>query len=454
MTLQGNNEKTPATSENIITPLEDIKERLTHYDIYNYFNSSDYNRILVIGAGDGGEVKLLKEKGYNVVGTTLHWSDKKFAKDSYNVDLSIEDMHNMSFIDETFDGVYSHHSLEHSVSPLIALFEIKRVLKKDGKIYFIVPQSGTSNETGLQHYSVLTEALWKHLLDIIGFKDIQIYSESGNTIMKATKDDKKECPGKHFETEIKNLQSKISSLNYTTIENVNDLNNKSLSNEHINMNKWWNSYTAISNKVDCDGLGADYSNLDDTTSSGLVYYVNEFCYNVPLSQYPKILDIGAGNGGETRLLTDKGYSVIGITMGIDNVKMAKELYDIDLLNTDMNHLDFEINSFDAVMMIQTFEHFLSSFIATIELWRVLRINGLCYLDVPCPLDKEMWNINHTNLLYADQLINMFSMCGFELVKQLSNKNEHRIRLIFKKLSISKIRNWEQLRYIHQLRNKV
>jgi SAM-dependent methyltransferase len=220
------------------------------------------------------------------------------------------------------------------------------------------------------------------------------------------------------------------------------------------MNKWWNSYTAIPNKVDCDGLGADYSNLDDTTSSGLVYYVNEFCYNVPLSQYPKILDIGAGNGGETRLLTDKGYSVIGITMGIDNVKMAKELYDIDLLNTDMNHLDFEINSFDAVMMIQTFEHFLSSFIATIELWRVLRINGLCYLDVPCPLDKEMWNINHTNLLYADQLINMFSMCGFELVKQLSNKNEHRIRLIFKKLSISKIRNWEQLRYIHQLRNKV
>ena len=470
LTLQGNDEKTPSTSKDIITPLEDMRGRLIHYDIYNYFNLPECKKILVIGAGDGGEVKLLKEKGYDVIGTTLHWSDKKFAKNFYDVDLSIEDMHNMSFQHETFDGIYSFHSLEHTISPLIALFEIKRVLKKDGKLYITVPQSGTSNETGIQHYSVLTETLWKHLLDIIGFKDIQVYSESGNTIMKATKDDKKECPGRCFETEFKNLQSKPSILNYpkttnistmncsktTNISTMNCSNNKPSepSDGHINMDKWWNSYLAIPNKVEHDGHGADYSNLNDTSSSGLAYYIEEFCTNVPLTKYKRILDIGAGNGGETRLLLDKGYRVTGITLGMDNVKMAKELYNVDILNMDMNHLDFLINSFDAVIMIQTFEHFLSPFIACIELWRVLKIDGLCYLDVPCPLDKPMWSINHTNLLYADQIINMFSMCGFEMVKQLSKKNEHRIRLIFKKLSIFKIRNWEQLRYIHQLRNEV
>ena len=235
--------------------------------------------------------------------------------------------------------------------------------------------------------------------------------------------------------------------NSSTLDNIPSLHNR------IKMDKWWNSYLAIPNRVELNGHGADYSNLNDISSSGLVYYVEEFCNNVPVKQYPKVLDIGAGNGGETKLLIDKGYNVTGITLGIDNVKMAKELYNIDILNIDMNRLDFSINSFDAVMMIQTFEHFLSPFIACIELWRVLKINGLCYLDVPCPKDLPMWSINHTNLLYADQIINMFSMCGFNLTKQLSKKNEHRIRLIFKKLSISKIKNWKQLRYIHQLRNE-
>ncbi len=202
LTLQGNCENSSATSKDIITPLEHVKGRLIHSDIYNYFNLPDYKKILVIGAGDGGEVKSFKDNGYNVTGTTLHWSDKKFAKSFYDVELSIEDMHDMSFIHETFDGVYSHHSLEHSISPLIALFEIKRVLKKDGKLYVNLPQSGTGNETGLQHYSVLTETLWKHLLDIIGFKDIDVHSESGNTIMKAIKDKYKDCPGKHFEIEL------------------------------------------------------------------------------------------------------------------------------------------------------------------------------------------------------------------------------------------------------------
>lgn len=201
LTLQGNDERTPATSESIITPLEHMRGRLTHSELYDYFNLNNCKKILVVGAGDGGEVKLLKEQGYDVVGTTLHWSDKKFAKNFYDVELYVEDMHDMSFVRNSFDGIYSSHSLEHAISPLIALFEIKRVLKNNGKLYINVPQSGTGNETGIQHYSVLTETLWKHLLDIIGFKDIKVWSDGSNTTMTATKDEYKECPGKHFQFE-------------------------------------------------------------------------------------------------------------------------------------------------------------------------------------------------------------------------------------------------------------
>jgi len=232
--------------------------------------------------------------------------------------------------------------------------------------------------------------------------------------------------------------------NYVKKENVNF--------DEIDISKWWNSYLALTKKIDTDGRGYEHSDIINTTDAGCLYYINEFTSNAPVSEYPKILDIGAGDGGETYILKNRGYDVIGITIGQDNVTKAKEQYNIDLINTDMNCLNFPINSFDGIMMIQAFEHFLSPFIACIEMWRVLRVGGLCYIDVPSPSDLPMWNLGHTNLLYPDQLINIFSMCGFEVYKNLST--QHRPRFIFRKLSISKIRNWEQLRYIINARNEV
>lgn len=220
----------------------------------------------------------------------------------------------------------------------------------------------------------------------------------------------------------------------------------------IDINKWWNSYLTLTKKVDTNGRGYEHSDIINTTDAGCLYYINEFTSNIPVSEYPKVLDIGAGDGGETYVLKERGYDITGITIGEDNVTKAKEQYNIDLINTDMNCLNFPINSFDGIMMIQAFEHFLSPFIACIEMWRVLRVGGLCYIDVPSPSDLPMWCLGHTNLLYSDQLENMFSMCGFEVYKNLST--EHRPRFIFKKLSISKIRNWEQLRYIINARNEV
>jgi len=225
-----------------------------------------------------------------------------------------------------------------------------------------------------------------------------------------------------------------------------------LSFPKIDIEKWWNSYLTLTKKIDTDGHGYEHSDIENTTDDGCLYYINEFTSNVPLSEYPNVLDIGAGDGGETYILKNRGYNVTGLSIGIDNIIKAKKQYNIDLLHADMNCLNFKINSFDAVMMIQAFEHFLSPFIACIELWRILRVGGLCYIDVPNPSDLPMWNLGHTNLLHPDQLKNMFSMCGFEVYKNLSTP--HRPRFIFKKLSISKIRNWEQLRYIIDARNEV
>jgi SAM-dependent methyltransferase len=52
------------------------------------------------------------------------------------------DMHEMPFENEFFDIVIIAHTLEHAISPYIALCEINRVLKKDGHLMIIAPNDG------------------------------------------------------------------------------------------------------------------------------------------------------------------------------------------------------------------------------------------------------------------------------------------------------------------------
>jgi SAM-dependent methyltransferase len=204
LSLQGNDENTPATNEDITTPFVQKYRELKELNVFEYFNQPDYNKILVIGAGDGAEVISFMCRGYDVIGTTMHYSDKYFAKEYYNIDLVIEDMHDMTSIQSnSYDGIFSSHSLEHSIAPLITIYEMRRVLRLGGKILCVLPTIGTDLETGLQHYSVLRNELWNHLFDIIGFDDITINSSCGGITIKAIKGNR-DCVGTHFERSLKN----------------------------------------------------------------------------------------------------------------------------------------------------------------------------------------------------------------------------------------------------------
>lgn len=220
-------------------------------------------------------------------------------------------------------------------------------------------------------------------------------------------------------------------------------------NNSIDMKKWWDSYICISKKIETGGLGNDHA---DINSPRLRLYIEEFSTYIPIDKFRKVLNLGAGDGGETKLLQDKGYEVIGITVGMDNIKLAKQQYGIDLIEADMNILGFSPNSFDAIFLAQTFEHFLSPFIACLEMWRVLRTGGRIYIDVPDPDDDKEWVIWHTNLLYPRQIVKMFELCGFKHVQGLNNKN--RLKFIFEKISDDKIEKWGYLKFMHNARNSI
>lgn len=85
----------------------------------------------------------------------------------------------------------------------------------------------------------------------------------------------------------------------------------------------------------------------------------------------------------------------------------------------------------------TIEDNVVPFLECIKMWRCLKVNEQCYFDY-----------NNTNLTLdkIEMIKNIFEKAGFQCIT--INSSESKIEFI--KLSITKIRNWEYLRYIHEL----
>lgn len=90
-----------------------------------------FERILVVGCGDGNEAVTLADRfGAEVTGIDV---ESGFDADAAErVDLRVMDATAMTFDDDTFDLIYSFHALEHIAEPERALDEMRRVLKPGG----------------------------------------------------------------------------------------------------------------------------------------------------------------------------------------------------------------------------------------------------------------------------------------------------------------------------------
>ena len=103
-------------------------------------------KLLVVGCGYGTEAAILAEKlGAEVIGIDTQDNFDPAAKRV--ADLRIGNALALDFPDESFDFVYSYHTLEHIEQPAVAIREMARVLKPDGG-YWI----GTPNRSRLFGY--------------------------------------------------------------------------------------------------------------------------------------------------------------------------------------------------------------------------------------------------------------------------------------------------------------
>lgn len=152
---------------------------------------------------------------------------------------------------------------------------------------------------------------------------------------------------------------------------------------------------------------------------------------IPPKQFPKMLNIGAGEGLETKILSQLGYNVIGIIRGKTNLDYAYKNYpDILYVDYDMHDLPFPSNMFNAIYLNQTFEHSYAPFIFLLEMYCVLKEKGRIWiampefkeLNDPTKGESNTLNHHHPNIICYNLLKQMFESTGFKIIysKQINN----------------------------------
>lgn len=152
----------------------------------------------------------------------------------------------------------------------------------------------------------------------------------------------------------------------------------------------------------------DFKNYDD-----LIRYVPSTARDV--------LEVGAGDGYIVKKLQEKGINAIGTTI----CKQDARVY--NLIYQDMHDLLWEDETFDVVIANNVLEHALSPRLVMREIYRVLRKDGLFFVQVPINHEGiEMGNRSHFYCFTPHQWDSLLMLNGFSINKIEYSGSSYRI----------------------------
>ena len=125
-------------------------------------------RILDIGSADGMFSKVIldisktdKIIGIDVLKSSVDWANKHWKK-TKKMEFKVADAQRLPFKNKEFNAVFALEVLEHVYEPVKVLQEIKRVLKKDGYVVFLVPAETLLFKVVWYFWTKYTESrMWK-----------------------------------------------------------------------------------------------------------------------------------------------------------------------------------------------------------------------------------------------------------------------------------------------------
>lgn len=140
--------------------------------------------------------------------------------------------------------------------------------------------------------------------------------------------------------------------------------------------------------------------------------------NLPTSS--KILDLGCGPGYFLDEMHDRGYTdVTGVTLSPGDIATCEskghtvKSYDLSFLPQQEGYHD---ESVDFIFLRHALEHSPYPIFSLMEYNRVLKQNGLIYIEVPAPGCERghEHNLNHYSILGAEMLAALLLRTGFDI----------------------------------------
>ena len=133
-----------------------------------------------------------------------------------------------------------------------------------------------------------------------------------------------------------------------------------------------------------------------------------------------ILDIGCGNGKYMKYRND--IIMKGIDISIELVKICNKK-NLDVIHGTMTNIPFNDNLFDGLMSIASYHHLdndIDRKKALDEMYRILKIGGLCFIEVWAKEQNDSSNKNTLELKNKDNMIRWKSIKTNEIYYRYYN----------------------------------
>jgi ubiquinone/menaquinone biosynthesis C-methylase UbiE len=151
--------------------LKELKEARYNW-LWSLFKNK--KRILDIGCGIGQFMEFDPKRS---VGVDINTAAVKICKKK-GLNVKVADMQSLPFKKNSFDGIFSSHTIEHFISPVEVMNEIRRVLKKGGRLVLLTPNYPKYKRfwDAWTHMKPYTKIGIQNMVETFGFKVIHLYT--------------------------------------------------------------------------------------------------------------------------------------------------------------------------------------------------------------------------------------------------------------------------------------
>ncbi len=189
---------------------------------------------------------------------------------------------------------------------------------------------------------------------------------------------------------------------------------KVTTNNSLNLS--FKSVKRFINFISNAGIETEVENFSQIHTSLSTEIIEQIYVQFPPESYPKILDVGCGSGVALEIYKAKGYAPTGITINAEEYKICEEKgFNVFLM--DQSFLDFEDENFNIIWARHVIEHSMMPYYTLIEFKRVLKTDGMLYIEVPAPdtIFNHQNNPFHFSTLTKSAWTSLIKRAGFNII---------------------------------------